>query len=141
MERAVSGHDADFSGIVWGLTEAGARDAPTGGLEASPPRPHKREKAACGVSACLCLSAWDKAWSSTAERMGQPLETLKMKEKKEIRCGHCNKLLGKGTARDLEIKCPRCGTLNHVRDIIPCSEPYDGLNGANHADSEEKIGN
>ena len=76
-----------------------------------------------------------------AERMGQPLETLKMQEKKEIRCGHCNKLLGKGTARDLEIKCPRCGTLNHVRDIIPCSEPCDGLNGANHADPEEKIGN
>ena len=87
------------------------------------------------------MSAWDKAWSSTAERMGQPLETLKMKEKKEIRCGHCNKLLGKGTARDLEIKCPRCGTLNHVRDIIPCSEPCDGLKGANHADPEEKIGN
>ena len=87
------------------------------------------------------MSAWDKAWSSTAERMGQPLETLKMKEKKEIRRGHCNKLLGKGTARDLEIKCPRCGTLNHVRDIIPCSEPCDGLNGANHAGSEEKIGN
>ncbi|WP_418236713.1 Com family DNA-binding transcriptional regulator [Desulfovibrio sp.] len=41
----------------------------------------------------------------------------------------------------MEIKCPRCGTLNHVRDIIPCSEPCDGLNGANHADPEEKIGN
>lgn len=88
-----------------------------------------------------CLSARDKAWSSMADRLGQPLETLKMKDKKEIRCGHCNKLLGKGTARDLEIKCPRCGTLNHVRDIIPCSEPCDGLNGANHADPEEKIGN
>lgn len=87
------------------------------------------------------MSAWDKAWSSTAERMGQPLETLKMKEKKEIRCGHCNKLLGKGTARDLEIKCPRCGTLNHVRDFSPCSEPSDGLNGAFYADSEKEIGN
>ena len=41
-----------------------------------------------------------------AERMGQPLETLKMQEKKEIRCGHCNKLLGKGTARDLENQVP-----------------------------------
>lgn len=76
-----------------------------------------------------------------ADLMGQPLETLKMKDKKEIRCGHCNKLLGKGTAHDLEIKCPRCGTLNHVRDMIPCSESPDGLNGANHADPEEKIGN
>ena len=66
-----------------------------------------------------------------ADCLGQPLETLKMKEKKEIRCGHCNKLLGKGTAHDLEIKCPRCGTLNHVRDFSPCSEPSDGQNGAN----------
>ena len=88
-----------------------------------------------------CLSTRDKVWSSTAERMGQPLETLKMKEKKEIRCGHCNKLLGKGTARDLEIKCPRCGTLNHLRDMIPRSEPSDGLNGAFYADSEKEIGN
>ena len=87
-----------------------------------------------------CLSARDKAWSSTVERLGQPLEPLKMKEKKEIRCGHCNKLLGKGPARDLEIKCPRCGTLNHVRDFSPCSEPSDGQNGAFYADSEKEIG-
>lgn len=88
-----------------------------------------------------CLSTRDKAWSSMAERMGQPLEILKMQEKKEIRCGHCNKLLGKGTAHDLEIKCPRCGTLNHLRDMIPGSEPSDGLNGAFYADSEKEIGN
>ncbi|WP_303877274.1 MULTISPECIES: Com family DNA-binding transcriptional regulator [Desulfovibrio] len=74
-----------------------------------------------------------------ADRLGQPLETLKMKDKKEIRCGHCNKLLGKGTAHDLEIKCPRCGTLNHLRDRIPGSEPSDGQNGAFYAGSEEKI--
>lgn len=76
-----------------------------------------------------------------AERMGQPLEMLKMQEKKEIRCGHCNKLLGKGNARDMEIKCPRCGTLNHLRDTIPGSEPPDGQNGAFYADSEKEIGN
>ncbi|MCH5278018.1 MAG: Com family DNA-binding transcriptional regulator [Desulfovibrionaceae bacterium] len=63
-----------------------------------------------------------------------------MKELKEIRCGHCNKLLGKGSAHDLEIKCTRCGTLNHVRDTSPCSEPYEGQNGASHAYSAEKIG-
>lgn len=73
-----------------------------------------------------CLSARDKAWSSTAELAGQSQEPLKMKERKEIRCGHCNKLLGIGTARDLEIKCPRCGTLNHLRDASPSSEPCDG---------------
>ncbi len=86
-----------------------------------------------------CLSARDKAWSSMADLMGQLLETLKMKDKKEIRCGHCNKLLGKGTAHDLEIKCPRCGTLNHLRDRIPGSEPSDGQDGAFYAGSEEKI--
>ncbi len=42
MARVLSGHGADFSGIVWGLTEAGAQAAPTGGLEVSPPRPHMR---------------------------------------------------------------------------------------------------
>lgn len=63
-----------------------------------------------------------------------------MRDKAQIRCGHCNKLLGIGSARDLEIKCPRCGTLNHVRDKNPCSEPCDGQNGANHAHSEKEIG-
>jgi phage FluMu protein Com len=33
----------------------------------------------------------------------------------EIRCGKCNKLLAKGEALDLAIKCPRCGVINHVR--------------------------
>lgn len=33
----------------------------------------------------------------------------------EIRCGECDKLLAKGQVVDLTIKCPRCGTINHVR--------------------------
>ena len=140
MERAVSGHGAARSSRV-GLTVAGAQQRPHRRACGKPTTAPQAEKGRLQSIRLSCLSTRDKAWSSTAERMGQPLETLKMKEKKEIRCGHCNKLLGKGTARDLEIKCPRCGTLNHVRDIIPCSEPCDGLNGANHADPEEKIGN
>jgi phage FluMu protein Com len=36
-------------------------------------------------------------------------------ETPQIRCGNCNKLLGKGTALDLAIKCPRCGCINHVK--------------------------
>lgn len=76
-----------------------------------------------------------------AEHPGQPRGTVKpMRDKAQIRCGHCNKLLAIGSARDLEIKCPRCGTLNHVRDDTPCSEPCDGQNGANHAHSEKEIG-
>jgi phage FluMu protein Com len=34
----------------------------------------------------------------------------------QIRCGNCNKLLGKGTALDLAIKCPRCGHINHIKE-------------------------
>ena len=45
---------------------------------------------------------------------------------REIRCGYCNRLLGKGIAIELSIKCPRCGCINHVRDAIPGSEPQDG---------------
>ena len=53
-------------------------------------------------------------------------------EKKELRCGVCHKLLGKGTALDFEIKCPRCKAINHVRAQSPCcagvsrSEPQEG---------------
>ncbi|MEA5089509.1 Com family DNA-binding transcriptional regulator [Solidesulfovibrio sp.] len=33
---------------------------------------------------------------------------------REIRCGQCSRLLAKGEALDLSIKCPRCGAINHV---------------------------
>lgn len=118
---------------------AGARDAPTGATPQRRTTAPQAEGSRLQSIRLSCLSARDKAWSSMADRLGQPLEMLKMKDKKEIRCGHCNKLLGKGTAHDLEIKCPRCGTLNHLRDRIPGSEPSDGQDGAFYAGSEEKI--
>lgn len=34
---------------------------------------------------------------------------------KEIRCGHCNRLLAKGEALYLELKCPRCGAYTILR--------------------------
>ncbi|MGY2314032.1 zinc finger domain-containing protein [Pseudomonas sp. SDO5522_S412] len=35
---------------------------------------------------------------------------------KEIRCGSCNRLLARtGGFTELQIKCSRCGTLNHVK--------------------------
>ncbi|MHC1791766.1 Com family DNA-binding transcriptional regulator [Solidesulfovibrio sp.] len=40
----------------------------------------------------------------------------------EIRCGGCNRLLAKGSAVDLVIKCPRCHTINHVRAMSPDQE-------------------
>ncbi|WP_089275625.1 Com family DNA-binding transcriptional regulator [Humidesulfovibrio mexicanus] len=38
---------------------------------------------------------------------------------KEIRCGNCNRLLARGYALALTIKCPRCGCMNHVRATSP----------------------
>lgn len=32
----------------------------------------------------------------------------------DIRCGHCRRKLGEGVYARLAIKCPRCGTLNHL---------------------------
>ncbi|MDE5833502.1 MAG: Com family DNA-binding transcriptional regulator [Desulfovibrio sp.] len=49
-----------------------------------------------------------------------------MREAKEFRRGKCGKLLGKGSASFFEIKCPRCGTFNVLRDKISGSEPCDG---------------
>lgn len=40
----------------------------------------------------------------------------------EIRCGRCNRLLARGTALALTIKCPRCGQYNHVRATSPDDE-------------------
>ena len=42
-----------------------------------------------------------------------------------IRCGNCNRLLGKGTALDLSIKCTRCGCINHIKERLPDAPPQD----------------
>jgi len=34
-----------------------------------------------------------------------------------IRCGKCHRLLAKAQGGVIEIKCPRCGTLNHVTTL------------------------
>ncbi|WP_183132521.1 Com family DNA-binding transcriptional regulator, partial [Pseudomonas savastanoi] len=37
---------------------------------------------------------------------------------KDYRCGQCKKLLLRmGDYTVLQIKCPRCGTLNHVKAV------------------------
>ncbi|WP_321161130.1 Com family DNA-binding transcriptional regulator [Herbaspirillum lusitanum] len=45
-----------------------------------------------------------------------------MQEMQEIRCGGCNKLLGKGEYKVISIKCPRCKTLNELRAMSPIPE-------------------
>ncbi len=48
--------------------------------------------------------------------------TVKGTMEKEIRCGNCNRLLARGYALALTIKCPRCGQYNHVRAKSPSAE-------------------
>lgn len=42
----------------------------------------------------------------------------------EVRCGNCNRLLAKGIALALTIKCPRCGAFNTVRAPSPVRESH-----------------
>ena len=46
--------------------------------------------------------------------MHKVFTVAKFEEKPEIRCGQCGRLLGKGDIVHVEIKCPRCGTLNQI---------------------------
>ena len=48
-------------------------------------------------------------------------------EPPQIRCGNCNRLLGKGRALDLSIKCPRCGCINHVKERKPEAAPQGNM--------------
>ncbi|HCR11895.1 MAG TPA: Com family DNA-binding transcriptional regulator [Solidesulfovibrio sp.] len=48
---------------------------------------------------------------------------------REIRCGSCNRLLAKGEAVELSIKCPRCGTMNLLRAASPGKEPHEAPSG------------
>ncbi len=86
------------------------------------------------------MSAWDNNDVAWRIARGNHQETATMQERKEVRCGHCNRLLGKGEVLDFEMKCPRCKTINHVRAESPCSEPPEGQNGANCADQEKGKG-
>ncbi|AUO49715.1 Com family DNA-binding transcriptional regulator [Pseudomonas sp. Lb2C1-1] len=39
---------------------------------------------------------------------------------KDFRCGSCKRLLARmGENTELQIKCSRCGTLNHVKAVEP----------------------
>lgn len=57
-----------------------------------------------------------KARPLSRER-GEPSKNEKaLQRMKEIRCGGCNRLLARvGQYDQIQIKCPRCGTLNHLK--------------------------
>ncbi|UFH49938.1 Com family DNA-binding transcriptional regulator [Pseudomonas sp. KNUC1026] len=43
---------------------------------------------------------------------------------KDYRCGKCTRLLARvGSFTELQIKCSRCGTLNHVKASSPEQTP------------------
>jgi len=50
----------------------------------------------------------------------------------EVRCGSCRKLLAKASCKRIQIKCPRCGTLNDMRAVEP-------LTRTPSSDSEEVV--
>lgn len=47
---------------------------------------------------------------------------------KDLRCGKCARLLARtGGYIELQIKCARCGALNHVRATSPLRSPVSDL--------------
>lgn len=65
------------------------------------------------VARRVCLRALTKAFPPV-DRQGEAITFVKgSTEMREIRCGKCNKKLGAGVYLQLEIKCPRCGVINH----------------------------
>ncbi|KAA5846884.1 Com family DNA-binding transcriptional regulator [Pseudomonas chlororaphis] len=54
---------------------------------------------------------------------------------KDCRCGHCKRLLARiGEYAELQIKCSRCGTLNHVRATSPERSPVSDMSAAQRHD-------
>ncbi|MEX5552293.1 Com family DNA-binding transcriptional regulator [Pseudomonas pergaminensis] len=56
---------------------------------------------------------------------------------KEIRCGNCNRLLARtGEFTELQIKCSRCGTLNHVKATSLEQSPLSDMNAESSANNQ-----
>ena len=82
--------------------------------------PHRRDVYASrhGQGRTPCPS---RAGKGVLTVRGKPVKDVMT----EIRCGACERLLAKGSVVRLEIKCPRCKALNHVRAENP-SKSQDG---------------
>ncbi|WP_438279691.1 Com family DNA-binding transcriptional regulator [Pseudomonas alabamensis] len=49
---------------------------------------------------------------------------------KDVRCGNCNRLLARAAGvTQLQIKCSRCGTLNHVKTSSLEPSPASDFSG------------
>ncbi|WP_455914070.1 Com family DNA-binding transcriptional regulator [Pseudomonas syringae] len=61
---------------------------------------------------------------------------------KDCRCGKCKRLLARiGEMTELQIKCSRCGTLNHVRATCPELSPMSDMNAEFSAKNHSTQGN
>ncbi|KPB50658.1 Com family DNA-binding transcriptional regulator [Pseudomonas coronafaciens] len=59
---------------------------------------------------------------------------------KNYRCGQCKKLLARmGDYTELQIKCSRCGTLNHVKAASLELSPLSDMDAAAAAHSLQSI--
>lgn len=56
-------------------------------------------------------------WQRTQERLGKESACIAVDPRRERRCPQCDKLLFKGEARSVEIKCSRCGEMIRIADI------------------------
>ena len=60
-----------------------------------------------------------------AEPAYQIFKGFKGLQMNDIRCGQCNRKLAEGTYLVLSIKCPRCGTVNHLRASTPSTHAVE----------------
>lgn len=60
---------------------------------------------------------------------------------KEIRCKCCNRLLAKAVFEQIEIKCPRCKTLNNLKVIEPLIKAPSSANitGENNGQTNSSL--
>jgi len=72
-------------------------------------------------SSALLKSLGNRAfWNACAVRHFKPPPMGGLSMLKDFRCGHCKRLLARmGENTELQIKCARCGTLNHVKALEP----------------------
>ncbi|UQS15592.1 Com family DNA-binding transcriptional regulator [Pseudomonas sp. HS6] len=57
---------------------------------------------------------------------------------KDCRCGNCKRLLARvGEFTELQIKCSRCGTLNHVKATSPERSPVSDMCAASSAQPDQ----
>jgi phage FluMu protein Com len=56
-----------------------------------------------------------------------------------IRCGSCNRLLAKADFRQIEIKCPRCGTFNLKAKSLEPERPGASIRKETHHERQADL--